>query len=135
LKILPSNQSLILAGEPGGPRVRSASGGAALQRLTILTARQDSTVVVQADYFSPDEASQFDSRLPVQSGSAFSTPALDAPAFDAPALDAPAAEGTNFPTPSRAAKMSSYLNPIELYTRTQRGLKDSSKPALLDVLA
>jgi hypothetical protein len=111
-----------------------------LQRLTILTAREDSTVVVQADYFSPDEASQFDSRLPVQSGRAFSTPeldstALDSTALDSPALDASAAEDTNFPTASRPAKISSYLNPIELYTRTQRGLKDSSKPALLDVLA
>jgi hypothetical protein len=130
LKILPSNQSLILAGEPGGSRLRSAPGGAALQRLTITTARQDSTVVVQADYYSPDEASAFDSRLPVPSA-----PRFDPPALNAPALDAAADEETNFPAPSRAAKGSSYLNPIELYTRTQRGFKDSSKPALLDVLA
>jgi hypothetical protein len=91
LKILPSNQSLILAGEPAGPRGRPAAGGAALQRLTILTARRDSTVVFQADYF--------------------------------------------YTPPSRAGTISSYLNPIELYTRTQQGLSDTSRPALLDVLA
>jgi hypothetical protein len=119
LKILPSNQSLILAGEPGGPRGRPAVGGA-LQRVTILTARQESTVVVQADYFSRDEALPFDSRLP----------ALSPPANDALTRDA-----ANYTPPSRAATISSYLNPIELYTRTQRGLEDTSKPALLDVLA
>jgi hypothetical protein len=102
LKILPSNQSLILAGEPGGPRGREPAGGAALQRVTIMTARQESTLVIQADYYSRDGALPFDSN------------------------DAP---------PSRSAAISSYLNPIELYTRTQRGLEDASKPALLDVLA
>jgi hypothetical protein len=104
LKILPSNQSLILAGEPGGARGRPAASGAALQRVTILTARRDTTVVVQADYFSRDE-------------------------------DAPIADAADTATPSGASRISSYLNPIELYARTQRGLKDTSKPALLDVLA
>jgi hypothetical protein len=120
LKILPPNQSLILAGEPGGPRGRPAAGGAALQRMTILATRQDSTVVVQADYFSRDEALPFDPRLPE---------------FSPPAYDALNADATNSVTPSRAATISSYLKPIELYTRTQRGLTDTSKPALLDVLA
>lgn len=119
IKILPSNQSLILAGEPGGPRARSAVGGA-LQRVTILTARQESTVVVRTDYFAHDEALPFDSRLPE----------LGAPANDALTMDA-----AIYTPPSRAATISSYLNPIELYTRTQRGLEDTSKPALLDVLA
>jgi len=91
-----------------------------LQRVTILTARQDTTVVVQADYYPPDDALPLGVRLA---------------ALAAPAHDAPAADSTNITTPSGAAKISSYLNPIELYTRTQRGLKDASKPALLDVLA
>jgi hypothetical protein len=120
LKILPSNQSLILANEPGGPRGRPAASGAALQRVTILTARQDTTVVVQADYYPPEDALPLGVRLPL---------------LAAPANDAPAADAANTATPGGAAKISSYLNPIELYTRTQRGLKDASKPALLDVLA
>jgi hypothetical protein len=140
LKILPSNQSLILAGEPGGPRARPPAGGASLQRLTILTARQDSTVVVQADYFSHDEALPFDSQLPelsasandaVTSGSANYPP----PSRAATSLPATSLAATSLATTSRSATISSYLNPIELYTRTQRGLTDTSKPALLDVLA
>jgi hypothetical protein len=132
LKILPSNQSLILAGEPGGPRGRPAAGGAAVQRVTILTARQNTTVVVQADYFSRDDALPLGTRLAE----------LGAPANDAAAADATntanlanLANLANTATPSGAAKISSYLNPIELYQRTQRGPTDSSKPALLDVLA
>jgi hypothetical protein len=129
LKILPSNQSLILAGEPGGPRGRPAASSTALQRVTILTARQNTTVVVQADYFSHDAALPLGTRL-AQLGA----PANDAAAADAANL-ANLANTANSATPSGAAKSSSYLNPIELYQRTQRGLKDSSKPALLDVLA
>ena len=62
VKILPSNQALILAGEPAGRRAggdtlleqasRLVTGSADLKRVTILSARPDSTVVVQADYFS-----------------------------------------------------------------------------------
>jgi hypothetical protein len=132
LKILPSNQSLILAGEPGGPRGRPAASSTALQRVTILTARQNTTVVVQADYFSHDAALPLGTRL-AQLGA----PANDAAAADAANLAnlANLANTANSATPSGAAKSSSYLNPIELYQRTQRGLKDSSKPALLDVLA
>jgi hypothetical protein len=33
------------------------------------------------------------------------------------------------------APVSSYLNPIQLYARTQRGLDDKPKAALLDVHA
>jgi hypothetical protein len=120
LNVLPSNQSLILANEPGGPRGRPAASGPALQRVTILRARQDTTVVVQADYYPPDDALPLGVRLA---------------SLAAPANDAPAADSTHLATPGGAAKISSYLNPIELYTRTQRGLKDASKPALLDVLA
>jgi hypothetical protein len=127
LKILPSNQSLILAGEPGGPRARPPAGGASLQRLTILTARQDSTVVVQADYFSHDEALPFDSANDtVASGSANYPP---------PSRAATGLAATTLAATSRNATISSYLNPIELYTRTQRGLNDTPRPALLDVLA
>jgi hypothetical protein len=36
---------------------------------------------------------------------------------------------------SSPAPVSSYLNPIQLYARTQRGLDDKPKAALLDVHA
>jgi hypothetical protein len=36
---------------------------------------------------------------------------------------------------SGPTSFSSYLNPIELYTRTQRGFDDNPRAALLDVLA
>ena len=127
MKILPSNQSLILANEPGGPRGRPAPSGAALQRVTILTARQDTTVVVQADYYPPDDALAAGTRLPELSAAALE--------YSTQANDASTSDPANSAMTGGAAKISAYLNPIELYARTQRGLKDSAKPALLDVLA
>ena len=46
----------------------------------------------------------------------------------APTLSHPA-------TFSRSVTLSSYFNPIELYTRTQRDFDHAPKAALLDVLA
>jgi hypothetical protein len=136
VKITPSNQSLILAGEPSGARggadtllqhaARLVASGAGLQRVTILAAHPNSTVVVQADYFSREE------RAPV--GSALPAPAHHAsPALQAASENSRTAElyvGTTSPGAG-----SSYRNPVELYARTQRGLDTVSKAALLDVLA
>jgi hypothetical protein len=136
LKIPPTNQSLILAGEPGGSRgvplgvpdsllgqaSRLVAGGAALKRVTIL----------QADYYSRDEGPPVNSRLANPS-----EPSSDAPVTEgaksvtrsfAPTLSHPA-------TFSRPATLSSYFNPIELYTRTQRDFDHAPKAALLDVHA
>jgi hypothetical protein len=110
VKIVPANQTLILAGEPGGPGraanslLRSASGlvagGPDLQRLT---------VTVQADYYLPGR-----SAVP-----------------RAPRLERNSQQGV----PLRSATISSYLSPIELYSRTQRGLDEEPRVALLDVRA
>src|SRR5271170_7244544 len=95
LKIVPTNQSLILAGEPGGSGAgRSSSlfgqasqliaGGGALRRVTILAARPDSAIAVQADYYSPDEAAPLDSALPAIAHSSPTSTALVARANGTP---------------------------------------------------
>jgi hypothetical protein len=146
LKIPSTNQSLILAGEPGGSRgvplgvpdslldqaSRLVAGGAALKRVTILASRPDATVVVQADYYSRSDGPPVNSR-----------PAnLDDRSNDAPAAAAAnslsrshVATLSGPATLGRSVTSSSYFNPIELYTRTQRGFDHAPKAALLDVLA
>jgi hypothetical protein len=129
VKITPSNQSLILAGEPSGARggvntfldqaARLVAPGAELKRVTILAARPNSTVVVQADYFSRAEYAPVKSELPALPHAASNALRTAALHF-----------GTTSPTLG-----SSYRNPVELYARTQRGLDTPSKAALLDVLA
>jgi hypothetical protein len=148
LKIPPNNQSLILAGEPGGSRgvplgvpdslLGQASrlvAGAALKRVTILASRPDATVVVQADYYSRNDGPPVDSRLGDPGG--LGDPSNGAPAVGAAnsvtrshsaTLGGPATLG-------RSVTLSSYFNPIELYTRTQRGFDHSPRAGLLDVLA
>jgi hypothetical protein len=153
LKIPPINQSLILAGEPGGSRgvpqgvspgvppgvpdsllgqaSRLVAGGAALKRVTILASRPDATVVVQADYYSRDDG-PVNSRL-----TSPREPPNGAPAAGGPnSLALNHASTLSYPaTLGRSVTMSSYLNPIDLYTRTQRGFDHAPKSALLDVLA
>jgi hypothetical protein len=86
------------------------AGGAGLQRLTILAADPDATtVVVQADYFTPRDASP----------------------SELPRLE----HSSRQPAPTARSPLSSYLNPLQLYARTQRGLDDERRTALLDVHA
>jgi hypothetical protein len=86
---------LILAGESAGN----------LKRVTIMSARPDSTVVVQAEYFSADDG----------------IPTI-APQF-------PAVQN------AASYAVSSYvLKPAQLYAQTQRGYEET-KTSLLDVLA
>jgi hypothetical protein len=120
VNVTPSNQTLILAGEPPfGRAARLVASGAASKRVTILAAHPDSTVVVQADYLSRD-----DSRLDSQP-----------PALEHLAQGAVATVSTNSVMPSRPASTSFYRDPIQLYARTQRGLEDTPKAAFLDVFA
>ena len=136
MKITPGNQSLILAGEPSGARggadtlltqaAQLVASGAELKRVTILAAHPDSTVVVQADYFLRQEYAAAGSGLPALTHAA--SHALQAGSANSRTVD------LYVGTTSRGAG-SSYRNPVELYTRTQRGLETSSKAALLDVLA
>ncbi len=64
MKIIPSNQTLILAGESGAPRrfqtpaTGNAGGAAVLQRVTVVASRPDDTLIyLQADYSSPADSS------------------------------------------------------------------------------
>ena len=113
LNIVPTRQSLILAGEPGGARAdrssllgrasRLIASGGTLQRMTILASDPDSAVIVQAEF------------------------------YDSPSSTALVAAGTT--SLNRPATMSSHRDPIQLYLRTQRSLHDTRKAPLLDVLA
>lgn len=104
MKIVPANQTLILASESKKPGSGLVTNGAALQRVTIFEARSDTTVVVQADYYPQDNGAQHHAlSLPVQR--------------------------------DRSAPAPFYRNPAQLYARTQRGLDEAPKAALLDVLA
>lgn len=85
------------------------AGGAGLQRLTILAADPNATVVVQADYFMPRDVAPPNPQL-LEHSSRQARPAARAP-------------------------LSSYLNPLQLYASTQRGLDDERRTALLDVHA
>jgi hypothetical protein len=128
VKIIPSNQTLILAGEPAGRRSaadtlfdqasRLVAGGPELKRVTILAARLDSTVLVRADYFSGEESPSADSQ-PTATQQTTST-ALTVLGSSAGTLSGPVAN-------------SSYRNPMQLYARTQHGVEDAK--ALVDVFA
>jgi hypothetical protein len=100
--------------------------GGPLKRMTILAARPDTTVVVQADYYSPEEAGTVDSRLP-------------ALAHDAYAAQGGADDVIDVQTHSaalgRPTALSSYLNPIEYYASAQRAFENSPRAQLLNVLA
>jgi hypothetical protein len=87
--------------------------------VTILAARPDSAIAVQADYYSPEDAPPLDSALPAIAHAQPTSTALVA---------------MNSGTANRPAQMSPY-NPIQLYLRTQRSLDNPRKAALLDVLA
>ena len=135
MKIVPSNQALILAGEPAGRRgggdslleqaSRLVTGSADLKRVTILSARPDSTVVVQADYFSANEA---------YPRNAVSSAASQLPAIQNVSRNALAVVNSGLRTSSEPATTSHLLTPAQLYARTQRGFEDG-KTSVLDVLA
>jgi hypothetical protein len=89
-----------------------------LKRVTILAARPDATLVVQADYYSRRAAP---------------LPAL--PAVDESPGQAMTVSATSSAMPHRISAMPSPSGPLQLYTRTQQGFDGSRRSALLDVLA
>lgn len=89
-----------------------------MQRVTIFAARSDAAVMLQADYYSPQDAAPVRARLPAVEQ-----------------LSPPVMATMSSETPSRAATFSPYRNPIQLYLRTQGSLGNTPKAALLDVLA
>jgi hypothetical protein len=115
VKLAPANQTFIPASNPGrqrfvdlGQALRTASGGAQLRSVTIVTAQPDDNVmVVQAQY---------------------------APDLDSPTYVSPSSALKLIPRqPSGSGRASSYLSPIEQYARTQSG--EARSLPLLDVRA
>jgi hypothetical protein len=141
VKILPSNQALILAGEPSGRRSgpdalleqasRLVTGSADLKRVTIMSARPDSTVVVQADYFSAHDDYPRDR---VSSGDEISPLAARLPAIQNASTNALAVANPGQRTSSQSSTTSYSLKPTQLYARTQSGF-EGTKRSVLDVLA
>ncbi len=126
MKVIPSNQTLILASErgiSGGPSaLRTVTGEAALRRVTIVASRpDDSLVYVQADYASPQESSDI-----VDEFAGTASTALPAPPPTA--------------LPARLSLSSSRGGPYSssrgaaLYSSTQRILSDTPS-AQIDVHA
>jgi len=87
--------------------------------MTILAAHADAAVVVQADYYSPQDAAMLDEQLPAlgRRSSAMALPTAITARLNRP------------------PNLSPYWNPIRLYLRTQGNLDHQRRPALLDVLA
>ena len=134
---------MILAGEPSGARggtnsfldqaTRLVGSGAELKRVTILAAHPNSTVVVQADYFSREEYAPARSELPALPHHA--SHALQAASHALQASSPNSSTADLYVGTTSRGSGSSYRNPVELYARTQRGLDAASKATLLDVLA
>jgi hypothetical protein len=133
VRVNASNQSVILAGEaaPSAAEPRALLSqasqlvaGGPLKRMTILAARPD-TIVVQADYYSPDEAAPLESRRPALAHAT----SLALAANDEVVVE------TNSATLSRPGALMSYLNPIDYYARAQRAFDAPPRAALLNVHA
>ncbi|MGA2188644.1 MAG: hypothetical protein ABSH33_08940 [Steroidobacteraceae bacterium] len=137
MKVTPSNQTLILASERGGPTPRPAaaldhalsiaSGDTVLQRLTIVASHPDATLLyVQADYAAPAESASNPAR---SFGNAPSTGALIAPAANTGAVARAA------PSAPRSLSQSTGNRGVGLYASTQRILADSPATPHIDVHA
>jgi hypothetical protein len=141
VKVLPSNQSLILVGEPGGRRAaadplleqasRLVTGSADLKRVTILSSRPDSTVVVQADYF-PAKDGYSDHEILSNDEIPSAPPQL--PATQSASSNALTLAVSGLRVTGEPATSSYYLKPTQLYAQTQRGFENTNT-SVLDVLA
>lgn len=116
MKLAPANQTFIPASNPGrqrfvdlGQALRTASGGAQLRSVTIMTAQPDDNVMVVQAQYAPD---------------------LDSPTYASPSSAPPKLIPRQ---PSGSGRASSYLSPIEQYARTQSG--EARSLPLLDVRA
>jgi hypothetical protein len=144
VKVIPSNQTLILAGEHGAQGGRSGtvghafvdasgaailpSGGAVLKRVTMVTEFPDSTrVYVRADYASHRDAAP-DNVVAIQ-------PRSISPRTQDAISGASKDVYGNPQTLSRQAGLSAHLRPEEQYAQTQRILADTRPTVHLDVHA
>jgi hypothetical protein len=143
VKVTPSNQTLILASERGGipPRPATlldralgiASGDSVLQRLTIVAAHPDDTLVyVQADYAAGANSASGGMQSSVQSSADAPTAgALVAPLANPGAVARVAPQ--TLPAPRGVPQ--SLSRGIGLYASTQRILADAPATVHIDVHA
>ena len=146
MKVAPSNQTLILAGEPlparydgRGAAASAARGGGsasapakgATQHLTVIAAQPGSTVlVINGGYgaaVTPVRTSV--AAAGVQNAVVTSTPAQ----FTAGQSGVGSRDSYGNPSQRTTSTLSAYLQPAEQYARTQRNLQSASSPAHLDV--
>ena len=157
MKVTPSNQTLILASERRGAVASSANstGKAAtstapvVQRVTIVAARPDTSVVyLQAADSAEDDAGtslptvyepRASTSLAKQASSAgiLETEAQSVSSSTALVLQrsATAPRGTSGNASGSGSGFSSYVNPVEQYSRTQRILPDTPRVQQIDVHA
>jgi hypothetical protein len=121
VKVIPANQTLILAGEAARRRPASLLDGvlrgaakATLQSVTVVAARPgDGVVVLRADYVSKSEL---------------------VAAHGSPIVPQPSDPSNDLRSEARRFTVSPR-NPVEQYARTQRSLDAVAAPARLDVYA
>jgi hypothetical protein len=132
------HQSLVLAGEylpAGGVAADAAgtglalpSGGAILQRVTLVATQPDSTVVLlRADYAAPPAAAQGNTYEALATRTGAATRAVPAP--DDAAIDA------DLPTDHRASRAAGYPTTAALYTQGGRAPQGAVKGGVIDVHA
>jgi hypothetical protein len=142
---MPSNQALILAGEPAGRRsggdalleraTRLVTGSADLKRVTILSAGRDSTVMVQADYFSANDHFSRDAVSgEVAADDEIASANSRLPAIQNTSQNALTVVARGLRSTSEPDTTSYFSKPTQLYAQTQRGF-EGTKTSLLDVLA
>ncbi len=157
MKVTPSNQTLILASERRGavaPPANStgqaaASAGSSLQRVTIVAARPDTTVVyLQAARSEEDDAGTslptvFKPRASTSLAKQASNPGMfetggqsvSSSTALVPQRSATASRGTSGNASGSGSGFSAYVNPVEQYARTQRILADNPRVQQIDVHA
>ena len=120
------------AGKSAADGLTLPSGGAVLQRVTVLATQPDDTIVMlRADYAAPATTVAAGVTYEgLSSRSPRSTPAL--PPQDSASAERDTAGGNRF-----GALASAWLAPATLYARTQggSGTRDAAKGGVIDVLA
>jgi len=142
---ITGGQSLLLAGEQNGSGGRPSSpigealslitSGATLKRVTLVTEQPNSTVVlVRADYSAANE--QLAAAFPPAPQKFISREPIDVGWTDVEVDAVPSGDGGGeLTTVNLPAGMSSYINPLGQYARTQGGFGAAPKGVHLDVHA
>jgi hypothetical protein len=162
VKVAPANQTLILASEgarTGGASrsslavaLRVAAKGATLTSVTVVAARPDAIVMLRADYSSSSQGTSIVARPGTTNLVANDTPPRGASVASVPAPSKGGAlvpsnggalvpsnvvnrDAHGNPQPAGRSGLSSYMNPVAQYARTQRSLDGDPVITQIDVHA